>query len=38
MSTNQEIHCASLEEVSKKNYDKQFATLTTHESVQNYYS
>ena len=30
---------ASLEEVSKKNYDKQFTTaVTTHKNVQNYHN
>ena len=24
-------------EISKKNYDKQFTTVTTHKNVQNYY-
>ena len=33
-----QIHYASLEEVSKKNYDKQFTTVTTHKNVQNYYN
>ena len=28
----------SLEELSKKNYDKQFTTVTTHKNVQNYYN
>ena len=41
MSTGQNtkytIH-ASLEEVSKKNYDKKFTTVTTHKNVQNYYN
>ena len=32
------MHYASLEEVSKKNYDKQFTTVTTHKNVQNYYN
>ena len=32
-----QIHYASLEEV-KKNYDKQFTTVTTHKNPQNYYS
>ena len=32
-----QIHYASLEEVSKKNYDKQFTTVTIHKNVQNYY-
>ena len=31
-----QIHYASLEEVSKKNYDKQFTTVTTYKHVQNY--
>ena len=25
-------------ELSKKNYDKQFTTVTTHKNVQNYYN
>ena len=29
---------ASLEEVSKKKYGKQFTTVTTHKNVQNYYN
>ena len=32
------IHYTSLEELSKKNYDKQFTTVTTHKNVQNYYN
>ena len=32
------MHYASLEEVSKKNYDQQFTTVTTHKDVQNYYN
>ena len=32
------IHYASLEKVSKKNYDKQFITVTTYKNVQNYYN
>ena len=28
----------TLEEVSKKNYDKQFITVTTHKNVQNYFN
>ena len=31
-----QIHYASLEEVSKKIYGKQFTTVTTHKNVQNY--
>ena len=27
-----------IEELSKKNYDKQFTTVTTHKNVQNYYN
>ena len=30
------VQYASLEELSKKNYDKQFTTATTHKNVQNY--
>ena len=33
-----QIHYASLEEVRKKNYDKQFITVTTHKNIQNYYN
>ena len=33
-----QIYYVSLEEVSKKNYDKQFIIVTTHKSVQNYYN
>ena len=33
-----QIHYASLEEVTKKNYDKQFTTITRHKNVQNYYN
>ena len=34
-----QIHYVSLEEVSKKNYDKQFTTaVTTHKNVQNYHN
>ena len=34
-----QIHYASLEEVSKKNFfNKQFTTVTTHKTVQNYYN
>ena len=33
-----QTHYASLEEVSKKNYDKKFATVITHKNVQNYYN
>ena len=33
-----QIYYASLEEVSKKKYDKQFTTVTTHENAQNYYN
>ena len=33
-----QIHYTSLEEVSKKSYGKQFATVTTHKDVQNYYN
>ena len=29
---------ASLEEVVKKNYHKQFTTVTTHKNIQNYYN
>ena len=32
------MHNASLEEVSKKNYGKQFTTVTTHKNVQTYYN
>ena len=32
------MHYASLEEVSKKNYGKQFTTVTTHKNVQTYYN
>ena len=32
------IHYASLVELSKKNYDKQFTTVTTHKNSQNYYN
>ena len=32
------IHYTSLEELSKKNYDKHFTTVTTHKNVQNYYN
>ena len=32
------MHYASLEDVSKKNYDKQFTTLTTHKNVKTYYN
>ena len=35
--TNQKYY-ASLEEVSKKIYNKQFTTATTHKNVQNYYN
>ena len=31
-------HYASLEELSKQIYDKQFTTVTTHKNVQNYYN
>ena len=31
-----QIHYASFEEVNKKHYDKQFATVITHENIQNY--
>ena len=34
----QQIHYALLEDVSKKNYGKQFATVTTHKNIQNYYN
>ena len=33
-----QIHYVSYEEVSKKIYDKQFTTGTTHKNVQNYYN
>ena len=33
-----QIYYASLEEVSKKKYDKQFTTVTTHKNAQNYYN
>ena len=33
-----QIHYTSLEGVSKKSYGKQFATVTTHKDVQNYYN
>ena len=33
-----QIHYASLKAVSKKIYEKQFTTATTHKSVQNYYN
>ena len=33
-----QILYASLEEVNKKNYDKQFTTVTTHKNLQNYYN
>ena len=33
-----QIHYASLEEVSKKKYDKQFTTVITPKNVQNYYN
>ena len=33
-----QIHHASLEEVTKKKYNIQFATVTTHKNVQNYYN
>ena len=29
---------ASLEELRKKNYEKQFTAVTTHKNVQNYYN
>ena len=29
---------ASLDKVSKKNYEKQFTTVSTHKNVQNYYN
>ena len=32
------MHYASLEELSKKNYDKQFTTVTTPKNVQDYYN
>ena len=32
------IHYASLEELSKKNYGKQFITVTTHKNVLNNYN
>ena len=32
-----QIYYVSLEEVSKKIYDKQFIIVTTHKSAQNYY-
>ena len=33
-----QIHYASLEEVSKKKFDTQFTTVTTHKNVQDYYN
>ena len=33
-----QIHYASLEEVSKKIFDTQFTTVTTHKNVQDYYN
>ena len=33
-----QIHYVSLEKVIKKNYDKQFTTVTAHKNVQNYYN
>ena len=33
-----QIHYASLEEVIKNVTDKQFPTVTTHKTVQNYYN
>ena len=33
-----QIHYASLEKVSKKNYDKYFTKVTTHKNVQYYYN
>ena len=32
-----QIHYKSLEEISKKIYEKQFTTVTTYKNVQNYY-
>ena len=33
-----QIQYASLEEVRKKNFDKQFTTVTTHKNFKNYYN
>ena len=33
-----QIHYASLEEVVKNFYEKQFTTVTTHKNVQNHYN